>query len=511
VQVPNPPAADTSTRRLPIRRALLHTSKRCTASDAASTKDDVIQESSEPSAQIDDGRPSSPAASVDDSNSASRRQSTVNAEDNGRQQTNLVRTPRKRARRRVVDTPRKTLLRKKIKHMQSSRWKMTRRIKQLKSSQRLKTTPDELNTVTKVLDASESHLTPLQFELFRSLLTAQQRNPQGYRWSVKVKLFSLQLHYKSPAVYRFVAQHLVLPSLSTLNKFVSNAVGKLEAGFSDVMMNLLKLRLNDLSLIDCHCAIVFDEMALKCQLTYDKHRARIVGYTDDGKLATHALVFMVRGLRTKWKQAIAFFFTHNTVAASQLAELITTCIAKVAGIGLSVRCIVCDQGATNVAAIKKLGFLCESPYLSTDVVTNKVYVVFDVPHIVKNVRNNLQRHDIRVGDSSTASWKHVEQFYQIDKMSAIRLAPKLTDRHLDLTSASKMRVSLAAQVLSHSVAAGMHMRIMTKELGADAAGTADFIESMDKLFDLLNSRLLKGDKPARCAMTVKNTNLTDLD
>ena len=203
------------------------------------------------------------------------------------------------------------------------------------------------------------------------------------------------------------------------------------------------------------------------------------------------------------------FYTHNTVAASHLADLIAECVNKMTNIGLHVRCLVCDQGATNISAVKKLGFVCESPYITFDNVANKVYVVFDVPHILKNVRNNLQQHDIQVGDR-TASWKYIEHFYQIDKMSTIRLAPRLTDRHIDVTSVTKMRVCLAAQVLSRSVAAGIQMRIITNELPAEAACTAEFIENMDKLFDILNSRLLKADRPARCAVTTNNTSLANL-
>ena len=297
--------------------------------------------------------------------------------------------------------------------------------------------------------------------------------------------------------------------MSTLRKFINNAVGRLQTGFSDVMFRLLHLRVSDLPLCDRQCALVFDEMSLKQQLTFDKNWDKIVGYTEGGNLATHALVFMVRGLRTKWKQALAFFFTHNTIASSKLPHLIKDCVTKLFAIGLFVRCLVCDQGATNVAAVKQMGFSVDSPRVLIANLPHKVHVIFDVPHLLKNVRNNLQRHDIQVGDS-TASWKHVDHFYRIDKMSPIRLAPKLTDRHIDLGSASKMRVSLAAQVLSHSVAAGIKMRIITKELAVDAAFTAEFIENIDKLFDLLNSRLLKADRPARCAVTASNKNLQDL-
>jgi len=74
-----------------------------------------------------------------------------------------------------------------------------------------------------------------------------------------------------------------------------------------------------------------------------------------------------------------------------------------------------------------------------------------------------------------------------------------------------MRVRLATQVLSHSVAAaGINTRVLTKELPAEATATALFIEKVDTLFDLLHSRSIKADKPSRYAITVGNKNLSNL-
>jgi len=119
-------------------------------------------------------------------------------------------------------------------------------------------------------------------------------------------------------------------------------------------------------------------------------------------------------------------------------------------------------------------------------IASTVLAIRALRHAFKNVRNNLQRHNIQVHDG-TASWNHIQQFYHTDKISPIRLAPKLTDHHINVVSTTKMRVSLAAQVLSHSAAAGINMQVMTNELPGDATSTADFVDKIDKLFDLLNT------------------------
>jgi hypothetical protein len=97
-------------------------------------------------------------------------------------------------------------------------------------------------------------------------------------------------------------------------------------------------------------------MSIKCQLTYDKNLDTIIGVTSDGFVATHILIFMIRGLNMKWKQAVSFHFTRNTVATSSLANYIKITVLQLNSIGLTVRCLVRDQGATNVAALQSLGF-----------------------------------------------------------------------------------------------------------------------------------------------------------
>jgi hypothetical protein len=102
------------------------------------------------------------------------------------------------------------------------------------------------------------------------------------------------------------------------------------------------------------------------------------------------------------------------------------------------------------------------------------------------------------------------RFYDIDKAQCIRSAPKLTDSHIDVSHVKKMRVRLAAQVLSHSVAAGIYMQVATRQMPAGSTGTAKFVDNMDTVFDLLNSRHLVGDRPARCAITMRNDNMNKL-
>jgi len=82
---------------------------------------------------------------------------------------------------------------------------------------------------------------------------------------------------------------------------------------------------------------------------------------------------------------------------------------------------------------------------------------------------------------------YLEQFYKFDK-GLNRLAPKLTDSHIYPGPFQKMKVSYASQVLSGTVAAAMKTCIHGGTLPPTAETTSIFIDYMDKLFDILNSK-----------------------
>ena len=52
------------------------------------------------------------------------------------------------------------------------------------------------------------------------------------------------------------------------------------------------------------CSLVIDEMAIKKHLDYNRGRDAIDGLTKDGSLASQAMVFMARGITSKWKQVL---------------------------------------------------------------------------------------------------------------------------------------------------------------------------------------------------------------
>ena len=297
-----------------------------------------------------------------------------------------------------------------------------------------------------------------------------------------------------------------LPSRNKLKLFLTRAYGDMPTGFSQKLFTLLKLRVNNMNQQDRNCSLVLDEMALKQHLDYDKSVDVVFGIKNKKPL-NQALVFIIRGIATKWKQPIAYFFSNSTVSTVNLIKFIQEAISKVQDCGLLVRCIVCDQGSTNIAALKILCFSKIKSYIQHPSLKNRIHIIFDPPHIIKSVRNNLMRHNINI-DGNIVSWNHIRMLYELDKCNPIRLAPKLTDKHLDPGAFLKMRVNLATQVLSHQVATALSLCVTANILPSTVRVTAQFVEKMDILFDLLNSRKLQGDKPARCAITTNGNNIT---
>lgn len=184
-------------------------------------------------------------------------------------------------------------------------------------------------------------------------------------------------------------------------------------------------------------------------------------------LSDKAMVFMARGIHRKWKQPIAYYFNEGGMKADRLVSVFKEVISKCQSIGLLVRTTVCDQGAPNVKAIKYLLQETEekkrkgqeNKYFGFIVGGQEIIPLYDVPHLLKGIRNNFfqsQRCNFKwdTAQVETASWEHIRILYELeDPNSDYKLVNKLTEAHVH--NLKKMKVSVAAQTLSARVAAGL--------------------------------------------------------
>ena len=95
-----------------------------------------------------------------------------------------------------------------------------------------------------------------------------------------------------------------------------------------------------------------------------------------------------------------------------------------------------------------------------------IYFISDAPHVLKTARNCLynsghgKRSRYLWNQGEHLLWGHIYSFVQQDINSELRLLPKLSLSHVSLTSFSIMRVDLAAQVLSSTVANVLNLYII---------------------------------------------------
>ena len=241
-------------------------------------------------------------------------------------------------------------------------------------------------------------------------------------------------------------------------------------------------------------------------LSYNSTTDGIEGFQDLGLhgtskcIADHALVFLVRGLRVKWKQPFGYFLSAGTVPAAALKSMVRNSIGKLQSIGFKVRALICDQGPNNRSFLETLESVKTSkPYF--EVKGERIFVVYDPPHLIKCVRNNFRNRGF-ISDGRHILWKYVGQLYEFDKDNSVRIAPRLSARHLNPGPFGLMRVNLAVQVMSHSVASGISTLCKLNEMPKDALYTAEFIEMFDKLFNAFNSGMRYSSQQYRHAVSI---------
>lgn len=92
------------------------------------------------------------------------------------------------------------------------------------------------------------------------------------------------------------------------------------------------------------------------------------------------------------------------------------------------RAIICDQGPNNRSTLTKLGFTKDKPWIDAN--GNKIFSVYDVPHLIKNIRNNFLTSDL-IFKNNRVSFQDIKKTYMIDKHSSTsRSLLKITDSHI---------------------------------------------------------------------------------
>jgi len=314
-------------------------------------------------------------------------------------------------------------------------------------------------------------MTPAAAIFTKLQLRETKNSPKGRRFTHEEKLLCLSLYKQSTKSYRLLSKLFILPARKTLSTLLSQI--PISTGLDKSLLKVLKENVKTLKEKEKYCVVLFDEVSLEPQLQYDDNIGCIVGFEDNGldrtqRFADHSLVFMIKGITKKFKQPISYTFCESSTKRYDLANQIRNVLKAVHLSGLKVVGTICDQGTTNTAAINILINDTKAFYLRQNQEYNdtfyeidcgveriKVVHLYDPPHLLKGIRNNLLNKNLMFtisGHQREACWKDIVDLYELDSVAQdVKMLPRLTREHVIPGEIKKMKVKNASQVFSHRV------------------------------------------------------------
>ena len=224
--------------------------------------------------------------------------------------------------------------------------------------------------------------------------------------------------------------------------------------------------------------LMIDEMGLIPAVSFDQSCGTVVGRPTISnargqfdEVATHALVFMLGGLSSRWKQTVAYHFTSNSFCPSITKEFLFNLIKNCEAKQLHINIIIVDMGGQNQALLNACGIkggkysqlINYCPHPSDN--QRKLFFMYDVPHLHKNLRNFLTDgqiiqlpQDIIIREKlpcNFVSIKYVSELMVIDMQHDLKLAPHLRQAALQPSHFEKMKVGLATVIINQEVAAAL--------------------------------------------------------
>jgi hypothetical protein len=210
----------------------------------------------------------------------------------------------------------------------------------------------------------------------------------------------------------------------------------------------------------------------------------------DYKIARYMLVIMLRGITSDFKYPLASFATDG-ITSDLLATVLWPAVEVVENtIGLKVLFITCDGASSNLSFFSLHGdhmtYFTTNPYDRS----RKIFFISDPQHLIKTTRNCFANSDSHKmsrklwKEDKRISWMDIVNLYHETVHYGIwSKSYHLSPAHINLTAFTQMKVSLAAQVLSKTVADALE-----QTYGNRVSETVEFVSKMNKFFDCLNTR-----------------------
>ena len=348
-----------------------------------------------------------------------------------------------------------TKLKKKLKTTQQKAWRLKKRVTSLKSIVKQLKEKDLITSACE--EMLERNFSDVPIALFKRMASNAGK---GCKYTPELKAFALTLQFYSTKAYNFVRKtfNLSLPHPVQIRKWYTKV--PTEPGFTEPAFKALEVKAKGTKVM---CSLMIDEMAIRKDVSWDGKKFR--GYVDLGNavkdddfapIAKDALVFMVVEVNETWKVPVGYFFIDG-LSGKERANLVKLCINKLHDVGVEVISLICDGPSCHFAMLPELGASMSPPNLKpyfTHPLDKKkrVYVLLDVCHMLKLIRNTLGNCGTLVdGDDQEICWEYLTALHELQQDEGLRLGNKLKQAHIKWWQ-QKMKVNLAAQRLSSSVA-----------------------------------------------------------
>ena len=273
---------------------------------------------------------------------------------------------------------------------------------------------------------------PLEF-MKRVLLTKKGHCSRN-KFPDELRSFAMTLQFYSSKAYEFVHKtfHLALPHKSQIRNWYTKVPA--EPGFTKAAFLALQTAVCASNKIGHQvlCSLMLDEMAIKKQVQWDGKKFR--GFVDLGNgidnddslpLARDALVLMVVSINSNWKVPCGYFFIDG-LSGVERSNSVRICLKKLFDVGVKVVSLTCDGPSYNFAMLSELGARLKpnnllpwfpNPRNSCE----KVYVLLDVCHMLKLLRNTLADLDTIVdGNNSRIRWQYLVELEKLQSREGLR-------------------------------------------------------------------------------------------
>ncbi|KAK3924128.1 DNA transposase [Frankliniella fusca] len=397
------------------------------------------------------------------------------------------------------------------------------RVQKLIESKSCNVSNDSSQDLARLFQEEYEHMTKVE-RIFWSeqlkALSCQRKNSLCMRWNPFIIKVALNIRMRtSTEGYKYLIFFVKLPSDRLLYDY-THAVQAKDGIQDETVRNLVEQTQEYKEEHLKYFNIEFDEMHVRSDIVIDKKTGDIIGYAHLRKvekdladmeaeisssnfspsLAKTVLVFLVQGVSNPLLGVVGIYPSKD-LSSSQLFSRVWDVIYTMESCGLKVLSLICDGAAMNKKffrihpGVDALQVGSDNVYATKNLAATEerlLYFMVDPPHLLKTLRNCLansychKKSRKMWKNNEDLSWVTIEKLYAISAQD--KYSPhKLTRAHIKLTPFSCMKVILATQTMSGSVARELkNLKDHEALAGCYTSELSHFLQIVNDGFDCFN-------------------------